>query len=341
MMLSGGTITAILLGILLSFLLVRRINRTINPVIGGLGQGAAHLASAASEISNTSQELAAGSSEQAAEVEETSSTLEEITAMTSQNVKSAEHAETLVKKTNQIVTETSSAMSDIVTSMDDISIASEETSKIIKTIDNIAFQTNLLALNAAVEAARAGEAGAGFAVVADEVRNLSMSAAEAARNTATLIETTINKVKNGTSLVQTASAKFDDVQQNANKVAELVGEITAASKEQARGVDQVNQSVAQVNNVTQQNAANAEESASASEELNALAVEMQGFVDELIKLVRKSGNNHEGNKTVPLGIEAGTDPGNADFIDEHTEDNHTEKIEPLFLQEQKKEVENL
>ena len=161
-----------------------------------------------------------------------------------------------------------------------------------KTIDEIAFQTNLLALNAAVEAARAGEAGAGFAVVADEVRNLAMRAAEAAKNTANLIEGTVKKIKDGSGLVEETSADFSQVAASAGKMSELIGEISAASTEQAQGIDQVNKAVNEMDKVVQTNAANAEESASAAEEMNAQAENMKAFVAELIAIVDGTGNRN-------------------------------------------------
>jgi methyl-accepting chemotaxis protein len=169
--------------------------------------------------------------------------------------------------------------------MDDITKASEDTSKIIKTIDEIAFQTNLLALNAAVEAARAGEAGAGFAVVADEVRNLAMRAADAARSTAGLIEETVRKVKDGSALMSSTNRAFGQVTESADKVADLVGEIAAASREQAQGTEHVNKAVSEMDKVTQQNAASAEESASAAEEMNAQAESMKAMVNDLMALI--------------------------------------------------------
>jgi methyl-accepting chemotaxis protein len=175
--------------------------------------------------------------------------------------------------------------------MEEISKASEETSKIIKTIDEIAFQTNLLALNAAVEAARAGEAGAGFAVVADEVRNLAMRAADAAKNTAELIEGTVKKVKDGSELVTSTNDAFTEVAQSSSKVGELVGEIAAASSEQAQGIEQVNKAMGEMDKVVQGAAANAEESASASEELNAQAEQMKGIVHNLARIVGGAGAN--------------------------------------------------
>jgi methyl-accepting chemotaxis protein len=176
-------------------------------------------------------------------------------------------------------------MDDLTHSMQDIAKASEETSKIIKTIDEIAFQTNLLALNAAVEAARAGEAGTGFAVVADEVRNLAMRAADAAKNTANLIAGTVKKVNTGSGLVAKTNQAFAEVSKSTVKVGELVGEIAEASSEQAQGITQINTAVNEVDQVTQQNAASAEESASASEEMNAQAEQMRIFVNGLLALV--------------------------------------------------------
>lgn len=169
--------------------------------------------------------------------------------------------------------------------MEEITKASEETSKIIKTIDEIAFQTNLLALNAAVEAARAGEAGAGFAVVADEVRNLAMRSADAAKNTANLIEGTVKKIQEGSGIVNATSSAFSEVSANAEKVSELVSEIAAASKEQAQGIEQVNKGVTEMDKVTQQNAANAEQTSSASEEMTSQAEQMKNVVDTLVGMV--------------------------------------------------------
>jgi methyl-accepting chemotaxis protein len=185
-----------------------------------------------------------------------------------------------------VVNKANMSMSQLTTSMHEISKASEESSKIIKTIDEIAFQTNLLALNAAVEAARAGEAGAGFAVVASEVRNLAMRAADAAKNTSALIEVTVKKVSDGTALLKTTSDAFMEVAGSTAKVGVLVGEIAVASTEQAQKIEQVDVAVTEMDKITQQNAATAEESASASEELNAQAEEMKVFVADLAAMMR-------------------------------------------------------
>jgi methyl-accepting chemotaxis protein len=184
-----------------------------------------------------------------------------------------------------VVAQAKDSMAQMNRSMEEIAQASEDTSKIVKTIDEIAFQTNLLALNAAVEAARAGEAGAGFAVVADEVRNLAMRAADAARNTAGLIDETVKKVRAGSGLMSATGSAFAQVSERADKVADLVSEIAAASGEQAQGIEQVNKAVSEMDKVVQQNAANAEESASASEEMSAQAETMKAMVNELGALV--------------------------------------------------------
>jgi methyl-accepting chemotaxis protein len=290
-------------GTLLSIFIARSISRPINRIIGGLNDGAEQVASASNQVSTASQSLAEGASEQAASIEETSSSLEEISSMTRQNAGNANQADTLMKEANQVVSSANTSMSELIHSMEDISKASQETSKIIKTIDEIAFQTNLLALNAAVEAARAGEAGSGFAVVADEVRNLAMRAAEAAKNTAGLIEGTVKKVVEGGDLVAKTNEAFADVADSSNKVGELVGEIAAASNEQAQGIGQVNTAVSEMDKVTQQNAASAEESASASEQMSAQAEQMRAMVKELGLLVGGANRQrHQYNTAAGMAV---------------------------------------
>lgn len=278
--------------LVIAWLVTSRLNRSLKRISSGLGDAADEVASAANEVSSASQSLAQGSSEQAASIEETSASLEEMSAMTHQNANNAQEANGLMEKTRTVVQEANEAMRALIDSMQEISQASDETSKIIKTIDEIAFQTNLLALNAAVEAARAGEAGAGFAVVADEVRNLAMRAAQAAKSTAELIEGTVKKVKTGSDIVSRTNTAFIEVATSTSRASELVGEIAAASREQAQGIGQVNSAVSEMDKVTQQTAATAEESASASEELTAQAEHMKAMVQELLTMVTGAAQQH-------------------------------------------------
>jgi methyl-accepting chemotaxis protein len=283
----GGLMGLGMLGValILIFWFGRSVSRPIARVAEGLAEASDQVATAANEVSSSSQQLADGASEQAASLEETGASLEEISSMTRQNADHATEANRLMSETAHVIEEASQSMTALTSSMGEISSASEETQKIIKTIDEISFQTNLLALNAAVEAARAGEAGAGFAVVADEVRNLALRAADAAKNTAGLIESTVKKVKEGSELVGKTGAEFQKVSAATAKMGELIGEIAAGSSEQAQGIGEVNKAVSEMDKVVQQNAATAEESASASEEMSAQAELMKGYVGDLVALV--------------------------------------------------------
>lgn len=284
----GGLLAIAALYLLISRLVINPINK----ISMTLSEGAAQIDSASSQVSSASQTLSEGTSEQAASLEETSSSLEQMSSMIRQNADHANQADHIMKETNQVVNDANSSMAELIKSMQEISTASEQTSNIIKTIDEIAFQTNLLALNAAVEAARAGDAGAGFAVVADEVRNLAMRAAEAAKNTSDLIEGTVKRVKDGSALVSRTNEAFSKVAESDAKAGELVAEISVASSEQAKGIEQINKAVIEMDKVTQISAANAEEMASTSEELSAQVKQMENVVNELVALIGGNGNGN-------------------------------------------------
>jgi methyl-accepting chemotaxis protein len=321
--LKGLSLIAMLIGVVLALalgiLITRSITKPIHRIIAGLSEGAEQVAAASSQVSSSSQSLAQGSSQQAAALEETTSSLQEMSSMTRSNADSARQADVLMGEAARIVEMANTSMGDLTRSMKEVSAASEETAKIIKTIDEIAFQTNLLALNAAVEAARAGEAGAGFAVVAEEVRNLAMRAAEAAKNTANLIEGTVDKVKEGSVVVEKTAEAFTQMTESTVKVKELVAEIAAASNEQAGGVDQINRAVQEMNGVTQQVAANAEESASASQELNAQSEQMKGAVSELAALVGSRSNGFHGPAGMDRARQVTTPPRKKAKLLEHNQ----------------------
>ncbi len=274
----------------LAYIIISGIVRKLNAITDGLGEASNQVASAATAISESSQGLAEGATEQAASLEQTSSALEQMASMTRQNADNTSRTNTTTTQTVKLIDEGSKAVANMTSAMAEITDSAEKIGNIIKTIEEIAFQTNLLALNAAVEAARAGEAGKGFAVVADEVRN--------ARDTASLIEGTVVRVKNGSEIATQLDASFKEIDEGARNIGTLIGEITSATNEQAQGVDQVNTAVAQMDKVTQSNAASAEECASAAEELSSQAATMKGAVGDLMGLV--SGNRAVGGR-IPGG----------------------------------------
>jgi methyl-accepting chemotaxis protein len=266
-------------------LITRSISGVLHRAVDRLSDGAEQTASASGQVSSASQMLAEGASEQAASLEETSASLEEISSMTKKNADNAQTTKGLANVARVAADSGAHDMEKMSLAMHDIKSSSDDISKIIKTIDEIAFQTNILALNAAVEAARAGEAGMGFAVVADEVRNLAQRSAQAAKETAAKIETAIAKTAQGVQMSEKVALSLAEIVTNVRKVDELVAEIATASTEQSNGITQVNTAVIQMDKVTQSNAASAEESASAAQELNAQTQVLRGVVGDLLRLV--------------------------------------------------------
>lgn len=349
------TIVALLLcvsGVVgLGMLIGRDITRVFRRVALALAEGAAQVAAASHQVAASSQSLAHGASEQASAIQETSSSLEEIAAMTKRNALGAAEANGEVEESVRIVAGGQAAMQRLLEAIQEIKRSSDETARIMKTIDEIAFQTNLLALNAAVEAARAGEAGRGFAVVAEEVRHLARRAGEAARETTALIETSVRTAERGVGVAGETAAAFESISATAKLVQHHVAEIAAASREQSQGLEQINSAVGQMDSVTQRNAATAEESASASQELNAQAEQLRRAVADLVQLVggahgarllesrwgdpqadssaRRDGGQPEARRWTPRvvagGRGEGPDPTAAELIpfDEEEEDRRT------------------
>jgi len=307
-------VMVVVVAVAMRFMFVYLLNRPLERVIAGLRDGAGQVTQAAGQVATGSQKLAESSSQQAASLEETSSSLEEMASVTRRNADNANQVNKMMSgevaaNFGTIEARTQNmhkAMAETVT-------AGEETAKIIRTIDEIAFQTNLLALNAAVEAARAGEAGAGFAVVADEVRALAMRAAEAAASTQKLIENSNLKIKDNAKLLEQVQEAMAANKTLGGKVAGLVAEIAGASEEQAQGIEQVNQATTQMDKATQEIAANAEESAASSEQMNAQAEAMLAHVTDLESLVyggsagqgKKAGRRAAGSFAPRLTHEAG------------------------------------
>ncbi|KMQ50536.1 methyl-accepting chemotaxis protein I [Chitinispirillum alkaliphilum] len=286
-----GMVIGFALALVLGLSLAISISRSLSRVISTLSNDAEHVSSASHQVSASSQQMAEGANEQASSLEEVSSSLEESSSMVKHNADNAAQANSLMDDTKRRVDQGNNSIEKVSHAINGIKKSSDETAKIVKTIDEIAFQTNLLALNAAVEAARAGDAGKGFAVVAEEVRNLAQRSAEAAKNTAALIEDSQKNADQGVAVSSEAAEAVKGISESAVKVAGLISEIAAASKEQAQGIDQINTAVAEMDKVTQSNASNAEESASASEELSAQARELKDMVAELKAIVGGTAEN--------------------------------------------------
>ncbi len=273
-----------------TYLFTHGLSRRIMSIVSLLSENSGGVHMASEQVSRASQSLAGGATEQSSGLEETSSSLEEMASMTRRNADNAAEANALAEEAKRRSEQGSESMGRMSLAIEDIRKSSDETASIVKVIDDIAFQTNLLALNASVEAARAGEAGAGFAVVADEVRNLAMRSAEAAKDTSARIRESVGNAQRGVALSAEVREALQMIVEGIAKTKDLVSDIAVASAEQAKGIDQVNRAVAQMEEVTQKTAANAEESASTSEDLRDQAIRMRAVVDDLLDLVQGSAS---------------------------------------------------
>jgi hypothetical protein len=262
------------------------VARPIDRITAAIGAGAADVEQAAAQVADSSKSLADGASSQAASIEESSASLEEMSSMTKRNAENAKSASESATQACRSADTGAQHMTNLNEAMAGIKSASEDITKVLKTIDEIAFQTNILALNAAVEAARAGEAGMGFAVVAEEVRSLAQRSAQAAHDTAELIEGSIAKSHQGVAITSEVSKSFTEIQSRVRQLDQLVGEISRASTEQQLGIGQINTAVSEMDKVTQQNAAAAEECASAAMQLNTQSVALKDTVATLVFLVQ-------------------------------------------------------
>jgi methyl-accepting chemotaxis protein len=276
----------VLAGLVCAFIIIRNVTRPIARVATALAEESDRTASAAMQLLKASQGMADGSSQQAASLEETSSSLEEMASMTKRNAEAAHAAKALADEARQTADTGANDMETMKAAMGAIKASSSEISKIIKTIDEIAFQTNILALNAAVEAALAGEAGLGFAVVADEVRNLAQRSAQAARETADKISDSGGKSEQGVRISEKMAANLAGIVEKTRRLNEMIAEIAQASNEQSQGIGQINNAVSHMDKVTQSNAALAEETAASSEELRVQAEQVKGAVAELMQMVQ-------------------------------------------------------
>ena len=295
----GGMLIALIASLIQAWLMTGRLVDTLEDVIDHLTKSHHEVKVSSIRMTGYSKTLADGAADSAAHLEETSAALEQMSAMTQRNASHSLDANNLMSQANQDVIRAQKSMKEVIRAMEEISVSGNEIGKIIKTIDEIAFQTNLLALNAAVEAARAGEAGAGFAVVADEVRNLAIRSAEAAKNTADLIASTISNINSGSMMVSDTAETFKTVETNSAKVAELLTQVAEASREQSEGIGQITVAVNQIDKVCLDNAAKGEESSREAGRLSRQAGYLLLTVDDLNIIMHGSIGEHEPDDDSP------------------------------------------
>ncbi len=279
---------------------LRELVENNNEVLTNISGASEQVASGSKQVSDSSMALSQGATEQASSIEELTASLEEISAQTKLNAQNADQANQLAENAKSNASQGNAHMKDMLKAMDEINVSSSNIYKIIKVIDDIAFQTNILALNAAVEAARAGQHGKGFAVVAEEVRTLAARSANAAKETADMIEGSIKKVEGGTRIAKETADALVEIVNGIDKVAVLVNDIAVASNEQATGINQINQGIMQVSQVVQTNSATSQESAAASEELSSQAALLKEMVSKfrLQKVGRSYGKLEDLNPEV-------------------------------------------
>jgi methyl-accepting chemotaxis protein/methyl-accepting chemotaxis protein-1 (serine sensor receptor) len=293
-------ISSVLVGVGLSWFMIGTLTGQLSVTIMDLAGSADQIVAAAGQVAASSQSLAQGASQQTATIEETSSASAEINSMARRTTENSRSTAEMVSRSQEGFERANQSLAEMVDAMDGINSASQKISKIIKVIDEIAFQTNILALNAAVEAARAGEAGMGFAVVADEVRNLAQRCAQAAKDTADLIEDSIQKSDGGRVKVEQVSIAIRVITADSSKIKVLVDEISLGSVEQSSGIDQISRAIHQMEQVTQSSAANAQQSAAAAEQLNAQAAAMKDVVETLRAMVDGgSAAGHQSGRIMP------------------------------------------
>lgn len=291
-----GCLSTIIISQYIAWAVTRNIEKSVMLVIDDLSDTSSNLTNLSRELTATSHRLAEGSTQQAASIQETSSTLEESSSMVHQTTQNTKEAEILARKTKEFANKGNIEMQDMLGLMEELKRSSAEISKIIKVIDEIAFQTNILSLNAAVEAARAGEAGKGFAVVAEEVRNLAQRSAQAAKDTARIIESNIDLSEKCLAITEQVSGSLVEINDESGKVNELLGEISTASQEQEIGIGQINQAISQMEHVLQANAVTAQESARSAEQLTIYEDTLKGIMSQLNFLI-------EGTNQIRAGLQ--------------------------------------